>query len=49
MPGVLNIFFASFHKKFGFFEKIKGLLFFGFDNCGPFEVGTGQMSPVCPL
>ena len=32
MPGLIYKFFASFHKKLDFFEKISGLSFFRFDN-----------------
>ena len=39
MPEVINKFFTNFHKKLGVLEKINGLLFFRFDNCGHLERG----------
>ena len=53
MPGemcaFLNKLFTLRHykmKRRSYREKIIGLLFFCFDNCGPFEGGTGHMSPT---
>ena len=40
MPGLLIKFFTSFHKNWVFLEKINGLLYFRFDNCGPLEGGA---------
>ena len=43
MLGVLNKFFYKLPQKiWRFWKKIIGLLFFRFDNCRPFEGGTGK-------
>ena len=53
MRAALNLFFTlrrykmkrrKSSKKFGHLKKINGLLFFRFDNCGPFEGGPGTVS-----
>ena len=41
MSRVLNKFLQASTKNWAFLEKLNGLLFFRFDNCGPFEGGHG--------